>query len=604
MPLRQLYCSALAQGLIRWSSEESNRRGLQIMTFETAAEAIAHITSTEPMFSVGEADIRGLRLKVFDNAPPHLRAILQLSAAEHADKDFIVYEDRRYSYGAFQTEVNQLAHALTAEYGVKAGDKVAICMRNYPEYMTAMMAIVSLGAVVVFLNSWWTSEELTYGFEDSGARLVFADAPRAGAMAPFADKIGLSIIMVRGEAASGMRTYSELIARAPSDVAPDVEIDTDADFAVMYTSGSTGHPKGVVQTHRGAISALLSWLMSALVREAMGNGLTVPTDADGEELQPAMLLTTPMFHVSATHACFLVSMASGGRLILMHKWDAKAAVDLIERENVARFFGVPTMSAELMEAAIKSGKSLPTLRALEAGGAKRPAAQVAKLAKAMPHAEPATGFGMTETNALGIGIRGTDYINRPGAAGRLYPPLQEMKIVDDDDNPVPNGEIGELAIRSSANMRCYLNKPEATAEALRDGWLYTGDLATLDDEGIVTIVDRKKDMIIRGGENISCLEVDAALHTHPAILEAAVFSMPDERLGETVGAGVQLKAGAELTEAALQGFLREQLSAFKVPERIWFRTDPLPRGGTEKTDRRALRKECLGDGVGASVLGD
>jgi acyl-CoA synthetase (AMP-forming)/AMP-acid ligase II len=257
-----------------------------------------------------------------------------------------------------------------------------------------------------------------------------------------------------------------------------------------------------------------------------------------------------------------------------------------------------------MEAAIRSGKSLPTLRSLEAGGAKRPAAQVGKLVKAMPHAEPATGFGMTETNALGIGIRGRDYIDRPGAAGRLYPPLQELKIVDDDDNIVPNGQVGELAIRSSANMRCYLNKPEATAEALRDGWLYTGDLATVDDEGIVTIVDRKKDMIIRGGENISCLEVDAALHTHPDIAEAAVFSVPDERLGETVGAGVQLKAGAGLTEAALQGFLREQLSAFKVPERIWFRTDPLPRGGTEKTDRRALRKECLGDGVGASVLGD
>jgi acyl-CoA synthetase (AMP-forming)/AMP-acid ligase II len=574
------------------------------MTFETAAEAIVHITSTEPMFSVGEADIRGVRLKVFDKAPEHLRAILQLSAQEHGDKDFLVYENQRYSFADFETEVNRLAQSLRSSYGIKPGDKVAICMRNYPEYMIAMMAIISIGAVVVFLNSWWTSEELTYGFEDSGARLVFADAPRADAMTPFAERIGLSIILVRGEVVSGMRTYADLVASAPSQAAPDLEIDPDADFAVMYTSGSTGHPKGVVQTHRGAISAVFSWLMGGLVREAMGNGVTMPTDRNGVDVQPAMLLTTPMFHVSATHACFLVSLAAGGRLILMHKWDADAAIDLIERENVARFFGVPTMSAELMEAAIRSGKSLPTLRSLEAGGAKRPAAQVGKLVKAMPHAEPATGFGMTETNALGIGIRGRDYIDRPGAAGRLYPPLQELKIVDDDDNIVPNGQVGELAIRSSANMRCYLNKPEATAEALRDGWLYTGDLATVDDEGIVTIVDRKKDMIIRGGENISCLEVDAALHTHPDIAEAAVFSVPDERLGETVGAGVQLKAGAGLTEAALQGFLREQLSAFKVPERIWFRTDPLPRGGTEKTDRRALRKECLGDGVGASVLGD
>jgi len=573
------------------------------MTFETAAEAIAHITSTEPLFAIGEADIRGVRLKVFENAPPHLRAILQLATVEHGDKDFLVYEDERYSFAAFEIEVNRLAQALMTEYGIKPGDKVAICMRNYPEYMIAMMAIISIGAVVVFLNSWWTSEELIYGFEDSGARLVFADTPRAGAMVPFAKQIGLSIILVRGEASGGARAYSNVIESVATASAPDTEIDTDADFAVMYTSGSTGHPKGVVQTHRGAISAVLSWLMGGLVREAMGNGVTMPTDAGGAEVQPAMLLTTPMFHVSATHACFLVSLAAGGRLILMHKWDADAAIDLIEQENVVRFFGVPTMSAELMEAAIRSGKSLPTLRSLEAGGAKRPAAQVGKLAAAMPHAEPATGFGMTETNALGIGIRGTDYINRPGAAGRLYPPLQELKIVDDDDNIVPNGQVGELAIKSAANMRCYLNKPEATAEALRDGWLYTGDLATVDDEGIVTIVDRKKDMIIRGGENISCLEVDAALHTHPDIAEAAVFSMPDERLGETVGAGVQLKPGAELSEAALQGFLRAQLSAFKVPAKIWFRFEPLPRGGTEKTDRRALRTECLGEGAGASVLG-
>ncbi len=575
------------------------------MAFETAAEAIAHISASEPLFSVGEADIRGVRLKVFENAPPHLRAILGLAATEHADADFLVFGDERYSFADFHSEVNRLAHVLTTDYGIKSGDKVAICMRNYPEYMTAMMAIVSIGGVVVFLNSWWTSEELTYGFEDSGARLVFADGPRADAMTPFAARIGLSIIMVRGEASGGMRAYADLIASAPASTPPpDTGIDTDADFAVMYTSGSTGHPKGVVQTHRGAISAVLSWLMSALIREAMGNGVTKPTDASGAEAQPAMLLTTPMFHVSATHACFLVSMASGGKLILMHKWDAEAAIDLIERETVARFFGVPTMSAELMEAAVRSGKSLPSLRSLEAGGAKRPAAQVGKLARAMPHAEPATGFGMTETNALGIGIRGTDYINRPGAAGRLYPPLQELKIVDDDDTLVPNGQIGELAIKSAANMRCYLNKPDATAETLRDGWLYTGDLATVDDEGIVTIVDRKKDMIIRGGENISCLEVDAALHTHPDIAEAAVFSMPDERLGETVGAGVQLKAGADLDEATLQAFLCAQISAFKVPEKIWFRSEPLPRGGTEKTDRRALRTECLGVGAGKSVLGD
>ena len=572
------------------------------MAFETAAEAIAHIISTDPLFALGEADIRGVRFPVFENAPPHLRAILQQSAEAYADATFIVYEDERTSFAEYYAEVNCLAAVLASEYGVKRGDRVAICMRNYPEYMTAMMAIMSLGAVIVFLNSWWTGDELVYGFEDSGAKLVFADAPRSAAIASYADTLGISIILVRGSAVDGVRGDADLLAGVPAAQAPDVAIDTDDDFAVMYTSGSTGHPKGVVQTHRGAISAVLSWVMGVKVREEMGNAPVPPKDAAGEDLQSAMLLTTPMFHVSATHACFLVSLVGGGRLVVMHKWDADAAVDLIERENIVRFFGVPTMSADLMDAAVRQGKTLSTLRSLEAGGAKRPAAQVGKLAKALPHAEPATGFGMTETNALGIGIRGKDYVARPGVAGRLYPPLQELKIVDENDARVPNGTVGELAIKSAANMRCYLNKPEATAEALRDGWLYTGDLATVDDEGMVTIVDRKKDMIIRGGENISCLEVDAALHLHPDIAEAAVFSVPDERLGETVGAGVQLKQGKTLNQEALQGFLRDHLASFKVPTQIWFRSEPLPRGGTEKTDRRALRKECLGEDAGASLV--
>lgn len=574
------------------------------MAFETAAEAIGHITTTDPLFALGEADIRGVRLPVFENAPPHISAVLQASAATHADATFLVFDDERLSYMEFNHEVNRLAKALVDDYDVKKGDRVAICMRNYPEYMIAMMAITSLGAVIVFLNSWWTGDELVYGFEDSGAKIVFADGPRGAAIAPFAARLGLSMIMVRDAAKHGARAYADLMASVPAADVPNVDLDTDDDFAIMYTSGSTGHPKGVVQTHRGAISAVLSWLMGAKVRQEMGNAPTPPTNKAGEELQPAMLLTTPMFHVSATHACFLVSLAAGGRLIIMHKWDADVAINLMERENVVRFFGVPTMSADLMEAAVSQGKTLSTLRSLEAGGAKRPAAQVGKLAKAIPHAEPSTGFGMTETNALGIGIRGKDYIARPGVAGRLYPPLQELKIVDDDDNLVPNGSVGELAIKSAANMRCYLNKPEATAKALRDGWLYTGDLATVDDEGIVTIVDRKKDMIIRGGENISCLEVDAALHLHPDIAEAAVFSVPHERLGETVGAGVQVKPGKTLGEEALQGFLREHLASFKVPTQIWFRHEPLPRGGTEKTDRRALRKECLGDEASASLVTD
>jgi acyl-CoA synthetase (AMP-forming)/AMP-acid ligase II len=571
------------------------------MSFATAADAVAHIVTNEEMFALEETDIRGIRYKTFKNVPAHLGEIMALTA-QYDDLDFLVFENERYTYAQFREHTYRLAQALIHKLGIQKGDRVAIAMRNYPEYLMLMMAITSVGGVVVFMNSWWTTDEMEYGFTDSQAKVAFVDAQRAATMAPFADKMGIQRIMVRDAATPGTTAYADLVAAAHSADAPTVNIHTDDDMAIMYTSGSTGHPKGVVQTHRGAMSAVFSWLMGGVLAETMGTAPPPPLGDDGEPLQVCGLITTPMFHVSATHACFLVGLASGAKLVMMYKWNAMEAVDLIEREKATRFFGVPTMSADLMEAAATMGKSLSTLRSMEAGGAKRPAAQVGKLAKAIPNAQPSTGFGMTETNALGIGIRGQDYVDRPGAAGRLYPPLQEMKIVDDNGVEVPNGTVGELTLKSAANMRCYLNKPEATAEALKDGWLYTGDLATVDDEGIVTIVDRKKDMIIRGGENISCLEVDAAIHLHPAVAEAAVFSMPHERLGEVVGAGVTLKPGQSVAEKELQSFLKEQLSSFKVPERIWFRSEPLPRGGTEKTDRRALRIECLGESAGASLV--
>jgi acyl-CoA synthetase (AMP-forming)/AMP-acid ligase II len=246
-----------------------------------------------------------------------------------------------------------------------------------------------------------------------------------------------------------------------------------------------------------------------------------------------------------------------------------------------------------MQAAREMGETLPAMDYLGSGGAKRPGAQVAQLAKAFPNAGVATGWGMTETNALGIGMIGEDYTARPESAGKLHPPVQELRILDDDGNDVPVGTLGEITVKSPANMRCYLNKPEATAETLQDGWLKTGDLGVLDAEGYVTILDRKKNIIIRGGENIACLDVEGALHRHPDVLEAAAFSVPDERLGETVGAAVQLKPGASLSRADMATFLESHIAKFKIPEHLWVQTEPLLRGATDKTDRRAICKVCL-----------
>ena len=560
--------------------------------FTSLEDVVVHVTENEPLFAVEEVDIRNVRLKTFANAARHIGALMDY-CDEYGDAEFIVFEEERYSYNDFRSQVNRLARVLKTQFGVSKGDRVAICMRNYPEYLTAIMAIASLGGVIVFLNSWWTTQELEYGFTDSGAKLVFTESSVAKRMEPIAGRLGLTQILVRSEGSSS-NAYNGLIDAVPVADIPVVDVNTDDDMAIMYTSGSTGHPKGVVQTHRGAISALMSWLFAVRIAELTGLTPDMPKDESGADLPMCSLITTPLFHVSATHACFFMGLILGAKLVMMNKWDAEVAVNLIEGEKVTRFFGVPTMSADILNTAASMGKTLGTLRHIDAGGAKCPASQVAKLAKGFPSAEPRSGFGLTESNALGLGIGGEEYLSQPGAAGRLYPPLQEMRIVNDTGEELPIGDVGELILKSAANMRCYLNKPEATAEALKDGWLYTGDLAVVDKEGLVTIVDRKKDIIIRGGENISCLEVDAAFYLHPSVSEAAVFSVPDERLGEVVGAGVVLRQGHTLTQNDLQDFLRAHLAAFKVPEKIWF-LDHLPRGGTEKIDRRALRAEYISE---------
>jgi long-chain acyl-CoA synthetase len=312
-----------------------------------------------------------------------------------------------------------------------------------------------------------------------------------------------------------------------------------------------------------------------------------------EPPRPSGLVVTPLFHVTATHPLFLLSLPAGAKISLLHKWDAEEAVRVINREQVTRFLGVPTQSADLLEAARRMGETLPTLTWLGAGGAKRPAAQVAQLQDQFPAAEIATGWGMTETNALGIGMVGEEYSKRPNAAGKLHPPLQDVRFLDDNGNDVPVGSLGEITVKSPANMRCYLNKPEATAETMQDGWLRTGDLGVIDEEGFITILDRKKNIIIRGGENIACLDVEGALHTHPDVIEACAFSVPDERLGEVVGAVVQMREGKKISRDDMAAHLDGHLAKFKIPEKLWCQDGPLTRGATDKIDRRALRAACL-----------
>ncbi len=544
--------------------------------------AAMRLLAEDPRFKVGEAEIRGNSYRVFENAPPSMVGLFE-AGAMNGDKDFIIYGDERISFVEAWVQARKFADGLRKTFGVGQGDKVAIAMRNYPEWCVAYMGVISLGAVVVPLNAWWKTEELAYAVKDSGATLIIGDAKRIEYLSPVKEELGLTFILAREEGEAD-HNYADILA-AGEPAEPCREIHPDDDYAIVYTSGSTGNPKGVVLTHRGGVSAIMSWaFLATSIQEAR----------DGESLfgdNPGILLGVPLFHVTGSHSIFLLSYLVGRRVVMIYRWNAKDAVDLINKHELTNFVGVPSQSFELLEAAGPGG--MPSLLDIGSGGAKRPAEHVRKLKENFAHANPSSGYGLSETNAMGCVNSLQDYQRKPDAAGRPVPPLTDIKIVGDDGD-CGVGETGEIWIRSAANFREYHNLPEATASAVTpDGWFRTGDLGKIDEEGFVYIVDRIKELIIRGGENISCLEVEARAYEHPAVTEASVFSVPCDVLGERVGLVVVGKEGEAVDPQAVRDFMAEELAAFKVPERIWVSPQPLPRLGTAKFDKIMIRRVAL-----------
>ena len=543
----------------------------------------AKILSEDPRFKVGEAEIRGNRYRVFENAPPNLNAFFAYGAG-HGEKDFLIFGDEKLSFAEVWRRACRFAHALEKEFGVKKGDRVAIAMRNYPEWCVCYAAIISLGAVAVPLNAWWKEQELEYGLADSGATIVIADGKRMEFIAPLKEKRGLTLILTREGKGADYR-YEDLLAAATDDTPPSVDVHPEDDLAIVYTSGSTGQPKGVVLTHRGAVSTLMSWAFLATVLTESRGGVSPFGD------DPGILLAIPLFHVTGMHSVFLFSYLIGRRVVMMHRWGAEEAARIIDREKLTNFIGVPSQSFELMFEAGEEG--LPSLIDVNSGGAKRPPEHVKRLAETFKNAKPSSGYGLSETNAAGCVISFEDYQSRPDSTGRPLMPLTDIKIMKDDAE-APRGTVGEIWIRSPANFRGYHNLPEETEAALTpDGWFKTGDLGKMDEENFLYIVDRIKDLIIRGGENISCLEVESRVYEHEEVAEAAVFSVPDKVLGERVGLVIYPKPGAQIDAAQMRDFIAEGLANFKTPERIWISPAPLPRLGTAKFDKLTVKRIAL-----------
>lgn len=562
--------------------------------------AIASITAPGGPLAVGRETVRGVELPVFVNAPANLRDLTAMFMPGHADKEFLVYQGERMSFAAVQAQAVQVAAMLQHRYGIAKGDRVAIAMRNYPEWISLFLGATMLGAVVVPMNAWWQSDELAYGLRDSGTRLALVDEERLRRIAAI-EGLAIPMVAVRTSHAVaegfGATVFEDALAEAPAEPWFLPPLYGEDDATIMYTSGSTGAPKGAVSTHRAMVSGTLSYLVQglALLQISVERGLQPPA-------QQIMLLNVPLFHITGLVPVMLVSICVGRKLVIMHRWDAGEALRLIEAERCTYFVGVPTMSLELMQHPDRDKYDLSTLVDIAGGGAPRPPEHVERIARAFPGKSPAIGYGLTETNGVGAGNLRDNYRARPASTGRPSKPIVEMMIADDAMNPLPAGEVGEVCIRSVANVRGYWMKPLATRDAFTaDGWFRTGDLGRFDEDGYLYIVDRKKDIIIRGGENISAVEVEAAIYAHPAVAEASVFGLPDERLGEIVGAVVYPKHGEHLEGEAVIQFVARELAAFKVPARVWIAHAPLPKLGSGKIDKVTLRSHYRAEHLGKAA---
>ncbi len=549
----------------------------------TRAEALAQLTAKGQPYELRMQEIRGRQYKVFAHAPLNLKQLYQEAIS---DLPFFVFREERLTFRETWQLSASLANLLQNEYGIQKGDRVAISMRNYPEWVVAFMATTSIGGIAVAMNALWQTDEMVYGLDDCGAKVLIADQERIDRLAPARTRVQVRVLAVRpGSQSADEEEFNTLVQPYANAAMPAVDVHPDDPATIFYTSGSTGHPKGVVSTHRNILTALFSWELDGQAAALVSGVTPAPLPQ-----QPAALLAVPLFHATGSHAVFLQSYRAQRKIVSMYRWDPEHAAELIEHERISSVTAPAAMTGDLVRVAKQTNRDLSTLQTVGGGGAPRAPEQVRQIDASFAKALPNTGWGMTETNAIGTGIGGLEYLERPASSGRCSAVL-ELKVLDEDGNVLPPGQRGELLIRGTSLFTGYWNRPEVNATAFDEGWFRTGDVAYLDDEGYLFIVDRIKDLIIRGGENIGCGQVEAALVMHPDVLEAAVYAVPDERLGEEVGA--TLFVARPLDTSELQEFLSQHLARFEVPRYFRMVDGPLPRTASGKILKRELREEAI-----------
>jgi long-chain acyl-CoA synthetase len=552
--------------------------------YDQLREVWDELTAPGAPFEVTDVEVRGVTLKTYATAPPSLRE-LWLSSNQFAERDYLVYEDERWTYAEAHRDVASVASWLYAQ-GVRPGDHVAIAMRNYPEWLVTYWASVSIGAVVVGMNAWWVGAEMAFALADSRPKVLVCDQQRLEQVLTLGSEIDeMTVVAVRtSEAPDGVVPWSNVIGHGGE--LPAATIDPDSDACIFYTSGTTGQPKGAQLTHRGCVANVMSLgFWAAVLKElAQRKGQTAE---DPAATTPAALVTTPLFHVTANNCVAHGSTLAGGKLVHMYKWDAGTALRLIEQEKITALTGVPVMARELISHPDFASTDTSSLISVGGGGAQLQPDLVSKIDESVATARPNTGYGMTETCGVITALSADFFVDKPDSCGPALP-VYEVKCVDADNNTVPQGEVGELLVKGAQVIRGYLNREEATAETITDGWLRTGDVARIDEHDFIYIVDRVKDMVLRGGENVYCAEVENAIFDHPAVAETIVFGVPDQRLGEEVGAAVYLATDASADD--IRAHCSTQMAKHKIPRYIWFVSEPLPKNANGKFMKREFKE--------------
>jgi len=555
-------------------------------------EIVAAHKAPNTELAVHKEIISGEEYEVFTKAPRNLGALYELGLRSK-DATFLVYQKERYTFSETLHLARRMARVLTEQYRISHGDRVSICARNSPEWCLAYMAITMIGGVVVPMNSWWKEKEIEYGLSDSGSKLAFVDQARFNQVQPLLKSLDIELIQIKPEQTPTYQEFYSLI----QDIDPLSEaelkafnVEPEDNASIMYTSGSTGNPKGVLSTHRNIINALYSW---RFVKEI--NEILRPESVEkNPENQAALLANVPLFHVTGSHAQFLASFVYLRKFVMMYKWDVSEALALIEKEKITVFHGVPTMTWEIMQSEEFSKTDLSSLRGVQSGGAPRPPEHLKMMLEKFPaEAIPGLGYGLTETNAIGAIISGKFYEAKPHSTGRPTPPVSAVKIVDENSQAVGPNETGEICVRGPTIMKGYWRKPKETSDVLKDGWFFTGDIGLLDDLGFLVILDRAKDIVIRGGENIGCAEVEYAIAEHPSVSEVSVYGIPDERLGEIPCASIMLKPSMTATSKDLIQFLEKKIATFKIPQHFYLQYEKLPRIAAGKIAKKELRQLAI-----------